>query len=196
MVSKDWTYEEAKAEHQRAISDDASLERSPKSPLRQWGALQTLSWPDVDLQARMLRVLGKGQKERLIPFGRPAQAALGAWLEVWEDVRAQAAAAHGDEEPLLLNYRGSRLSDRSVRRIIDRYVADAAVAGGVHPHTLRHTFATHLLEQGADLRSIQELLGHASLGTTQKYTHLDVNRLLEVYRGSHPRARHRKDSKQ
>ena len=175
--------------------DRAVLEILYASGLRV-SELVGIDWPDVDLQARMLRVLGKGQKERLIPFGRPAQAALGAWLEVWEDVRAQAAAAEEDEEPLLLNYRGSRLSDRSVRRIIDRYVAEAAVAGGVHPHTLRHTFATHLLEQGADLRSIQELLGHASLGTTQKYTHLDVNRLLEVYRGSHPRARHRKDSKQ
>ena len=95
---------------------------------------------------------------------------------------------------MLLNYRGGRLTDRSVRRILDRYVEESALAGGVHPHTLRHTFATHLLEQGADLRSIQELLGHASLGTTQKYTHLEVSRLQEVYRRSHPRARTSKEN--
>ena len=158
------------------------------------GELVALDWQDLDLGSRMLRVVGKGGKERLLPFGKPAQKTLGDWLEVWDDVRGAAGNGIEEVEPLLLNNRGSRLSDRSVRRIIDRYVQKAAVAGGVHPHTLRHTFATHLLEQGADLRSIQELLGHSSLGTTQKYTHLDVAHLLEVYRQNHPRARHRKDS--
>ena len=92
-------------------------------------------------------------------------------------------------EPVFLNRRGTRLTDRSVRRVIDRWVDVAAVARGVHPHTLRHTFATHLLEGGADLRAIQELLGHSSLSTTQKYTHLEVERLLAVYRDAHPRAK-------
>lgn len=144
-----------------------------------------LDWPDVDLSARVLRVMGKGSKERMVPFGRPAAEALRRWLEIWESVRD----AMDDGEPVFLNRNGTRLTDRSVRRVIDRWVDAAAVARGVHPHTLRHTFATHLLENGADLRAIQELLGHSSLSTTQKYTHLEVERLLAVYRDAHPRAR-------
>jgi integrase/recombinase XerC len=150
-----------------------------------------LDWPDVDLKARMVRVMGKGSKERMVPFGRPAAESLRSWLEVWEEVRA-AATRQGtgdDAAPVFLNTFGTRLTDRSVRRVIDRWVDVAAVARGVHPHTLRHTFATHLLENGADLRAIQELLGHSSLSTTQKYTHLEVERLLSVYRDAHPRAR-------
>jgi tyrosine recombinase XerC len=158
------------------------------------GELVGIDWQDIDLGARLVRVLGKGSKERLVPFGRPAQKVLGEWLEVWEDIRTGSADATATDEPVLLNYRGGRLTDRSVRRILDRYVEEASVAGGVHPHTLRHTFATHLLEHGADLRSIQELLGHASLATTQKYTHLEVSRLQEVYRASHPRARAPKEN--
>ena len=149
------------------------------------------------LPARVVRVLGKGGKERMVPFGRPAATALRQWLEDWEAVRAALPESGADasgpagvrDEPVFLNHRGGRLSDRSVRRIIDRWIDQTALARGVHPHTLRHTFATHLLEGGADLRSIQELLGHASLSTTQKYTHVDVERLLAVYRGAHPRAR-------
>ena len=144
-----------------------------------------LNWPDVDLPARMVRVMGKGSKERMVPFGRPAAEALRGWLGVWETLRKH----QDDGQPVFLNHQGTRLTDRSVRRVIDRWVDAAAVARGVHPHTLRHTFATHLLEGGADLRAIQELLGHSSLSTTQKYTHLEVERLLAVYRGSHPRAR-------
>ncbi|HSS77014.1 MAG TPA: tyrosine recombinase XerC [Thermoanaerobaculia bacterium] len=144
-----------------------------------------LDWRDVDLPARVVRVMGKGSKERMVPFGRPAAEAMRRWLDVWEGVRKP-----GDEdEPVFLNASGTRLTDRSVRRVIDRWVDAAAVARGVHPHTLRHTFATHLLENGADLRAIQELLGHSSLSTTQKYTHLEVDRLLSVYRDAHPRAR-------
>jgi len=144
-----------------------------------------LDWRDVDLPARVVRVMGKGSKERMVPFGRPAAEAMRRWLDVWEGVRKP-----GDlDEPVFLNAAGGRLTDRSVRRVIDRWVDAAAVARGVHPHTLRHTFATHLLENGADLRAIQELLGHSSLSTTQKYTHLEVDRLLSVYRDAHPRAR-------
>jgi integrase/recombinase XerC len=144
-----------------------------------------LDWTDVDLPGRVVRVMGKGSKERMVPFGRPAAESLRRWLEVWETVRAPGE----DEAPVFLNHQGGRLTDRSVRRVIDKWVDAAAVARGVHPHTLRHTFATHLLEGGADLRAIQELLGHSSLSTTQRYTHLEVDRLLAVYRGAHPRAR-------
>jgi integrase/recombinase XerC len=147
-----------------------------------------LDWRDVDLPARVVRVMGKGSKERMVPFGRPAAEAMRRWLDVWESVRA-ARKTVDDDEPVFLNAFGTRLTDRSVRRVIDRWVDAAAVARGVHPHTLRHTFATHLLENGADLRAIQELLGHSSLSTTQKYTHLEVDRLLSVYRDAHPRAR-------
>jgi integrase/recombinase XerC len=169
-----------------ALRDRAILELLYAAGLRV-SELVGLDWRAIDLSARVLRVVGKGRKERMVPFGRPAADALRAWLEVWEAVRAGKGGE--DDEPVFLNNLGGRLTDRSVRRVIDRWVEQAAVARGVHPHTLRHTFATHLLENGADLRAIQELLGHSSLSTTQKYTHLEVDRLLTVYRGAHPRAR-------
>lgn len=150
--------------------------------------LTQLDWHDVELEARTLRVMGKGGKERMVPFGEPAARALDRWLESWEQIRSGTRAS---DEPVFLNYRGGRLGARSVRRIIDRYVDKAALASGVHPHTLRHTFATHLLESGADLRTIQELLGHSSLSTTQRYTHVEIDRLLKTYRETHPRARSR-----
>jgi integrase/recombinase XerC len=166
------------------LRDRAILELLYAAGLRV-SELVGLDWPDVDLSARMVRVMGKGSKERMVPFGRPAAEALRQWLETWEAVRG----SRDDGQPVFLNHQGTRLTDRSVRRVIDRWVDAAAVARGVHPHTLRHTFATHLLEGGADLRAIQELLGHSSLSTTQKYTHLEVDRLLAVYRDAHPRAR-------
>jgi integrase/recombinase XerC len=130
--------------------------------------------------------MGKGGKERMVPFGAPAAEALEAWLAAWD---GRAGTDWDVDRPVFLNHRGGRLSARSVRRVIDRYVAESRLAPGVHPHTLRHTFATHLLEGWADLRAIQELLGHASLATTQRYTHLEIERLLHVYREAHPRAR-------
>ncbi len=154
--------------------------------------LVSLDWGDLDLPARTLRVVGKGGKERMVPFGQPAAEALRSWLSEWDSIRARDGAQADDEtlsDPVFLNFKGGRLTDRSVRRIIDRAVDESALSLGVHPHALRHTFATHLLEGGADLRAIQELLGHASLSTTQRYTHLDIDRLLHVYRESHPAAR-------
>jgi len=170
-----------------ARRDSALLELLYAAGLRV-GELVGLDWASIDLPARVLRVLGKGGKERMVPFGRPAAAALRRWLDDWEAVRRPQGGGAG-AEPVFLNHRGGRLSDRSVRRILDHWIEQTALARGVHPHTLRHTFATHLLEGGADLRAIQELLGHASLSTTQRYTHVEVERLLAVYRGAHPRAR-------
>lgn len=155
------------------------------------GELVSLDLSSVDLGSRVLRVVGKGSKERMVPFGRAARQAIELWLSHWEELRSLAdGTADGSvDEPLFLNHRGGRLTDRSVRRILNQAVDGAALARGVHPHALRHTFATHLLEAGADLRTIQELLGHSSLSTTQRYTHVDVDRLLGVYRESHPKAR-------
>ncbi len=152
------------------------------------GELVSLDWPDVDLEARVLRVMGKGGKERMVPFGRPAAEALKAWLADSESLIAERPAPRS-REPVFLSKTGRRLSDRAVRRIVDRRSAAAGVPAGVHPHTLRHTFATHLLEEGADLRTIQELLGHSSLATTQRYTHVEIERMLRIYRESHPRAK-------
>ncbi|MBZ0110865.1 MAG: tyrosine recombinase XerC [Thermoanaerobaculia bacterium] len=166
--------------------DNAILELLYATGLRV-GELVSLEWTDIDLNSRVLRVVGKGNKERMVPFGEPAQLSLRRWFQSWDSLRGEATDA--TREPVFLNYRGGRLSARSVRRIVDRHVEGAALAAGVHPHTLRHSFATHLLEAGADLRTIQEMLGHSSLSTTQRYTHVDVDRLLNVYRDSHPRAR-------
>jgi integrase/recombinase XerC len=136
---------------------------------------------EVDLDGRLLRVLGKGRKERVVPFGTPARAALEAYL----DKRSE---QHPRIDALFLNTRGGRLTDRSVRNIVAARVRAVALARRVSPHSLRHSFATHLLERGADLRAIQELLGHTSLSTTQRYTHVNARQLLEIYRRSHPRA--------
>jgi integrase/recombinase XerC len=135
---------------------------------------------DIELRARLVKVRGKGAKERIVPFGSKAEEAIRTWL--------RDRHAPPDTNALFVNYRGARITPRSVRRLFDRYVRAAALRAGVSPHTLRHSFATHLLNAGADLRGIQELLGHASLSTTQKYTHLNDWELLKVYKKSHPRA--------
>jgi integrase/recombinase XerC len=141
-----------------------------------------LDTADLDLDGRSVRVLGKGRKERIVLFGGRAQQALGEWL-------ARRKGLVPRDDALFLNARGGRLSDRSVRKIVEARVKAVALARRCSPHTLRHSFATHLLSRGADLRAIQELLGHASLSTTQRYTHVDTRHLLEVYRKAHPRAR-------
>jgi integrase/recombinase XerC len=170
-----------------ALRDRAMLELLYATGLRV-GELVSLDWSDLDLDEGTLRVVGKGNKERMVPFGQTARRALLDWMAEWDEVRRRASTVR-DGEPLFLNFRGGRLTDRSVRRILDACVEAAAVQTGVHPHALRHSFATHLLENGADLRMIQELLGHSSLATTQRYTHLEIDRLMSVYRDSHPRAK-------
>jgi integrase/recombinase XerC/integrase/recombinase XerD len=131
-----------------------------------------------------LRVRGKGGRTRLVPMGEPAQRALERYLQVGRP----ALVAERSERALFLSRRGRRLSPSDVRRRLDRWVREAALAGHVSPHTLRHSFATHLLEGGADLRSIQELLGHSSVSTTQVYTRVEPGRLRSEYARSHPRA--------
>ncbi len=140
-----------------------------------------LDLADVDLAARMIRVLGKGRKERVVLFGARAQAALRAYLPA-------RARARPRSEALFVNARGGRLTDRSVRGHVARRVKALALTQRTSPHTLRHSFATHLLARGADLRAIQELLGHVRLSTTQRYTHVDTHQILSIYRKTHPRA--------
>jgi len=149
-----------------------------------------LDLEDVDFSSRLLRVLGKGNKERIAPFGEEAGEALSVYLPVREERRRGPArdAAVDDGEPLFVNARGGRLTTRSMARLLKTRLRAAGLPAEISPHALRHSFATHLLEAGADLRAIQELLGHASLSTTQKYTHLDAARLREVYRRAHPKA--------
>jgi len=141
-----------------------------------------LDLTEVDRSGRMIRVLGKGRKERIVPYGKRAAEALDAYLPV-------RATGRPSSDAVFLNARGGRLTDRSVRALVAQRVRAVALARRVSPHTMRHSFATHLLQRGADLRSIQELLGHARLATTQRYTHVDTRYLLEIYSKAHPRAK-------
>jgi integrase/recombinase XerC len=169
-----------------ALRDRAFLELLYASGLRV-SELTGLDVAHVDLAERLVRVLGKRRKERIVPFGSSAAEALRRYLDAGRP--GLASRSRGGRGALFLNARGGRLSTRSVARRIARWVLVAGLPRHVHPHVLRHSFATHLLGNGADLRGIQELLGHASLSTTQRYTHLDWKRLAEVYDRSHPRAR-------
>jgi integrase/recombinase XerC len=180
--------------------DRAILELFYASGLR-LSELVAVDLEDLNLGGRMVRVIGKGRKERLLPFNQSAADAIRAWMKdraAMLTARQPARAAKSSRpsrshvrkpsDPLFINYRGTRLTDRSVDRLLRKYVAQCSTRMGISPHALRHSFATHLLQRGADLRAIQELLGHAALSTTQRYTHVNASQLIEVYRKSHPRA--------
>jgi integrase/recombinase XerC len=187
--------------------DRAILELFYASGLR-LSEVAGLDLDNVDVGSKRVRVLGKGSKERLVPFNGSTQRALREYLKdraaiveqagqvgragrPGPDTRMRGARSHArTRDPLFVNYRGTRLTTRSIDRIVRKYVAASGTRAGISPHALRHSFATHLLQRGADLRVIQELLGHANLSTTQRYTHVNAAQLLEVYRKAHPRARH------
>jgi integrase/recombinase XerC len=144
-----------------------------------------LNWCDIDSSLALVRVRGKGRKERVVPIGQKALTALADYRAVVGQLCRRAPA---DADAVFLNTRGTRLTARSVARLVDAYTLASGLAAKVSPHALRHSFATHLLGAGADLRAIQELLGHASLSTTQKYTHVHLDHLTAVYDKAHPRA--------
>src|SRR5918999_998726 len=144
-----------------------------------------LNWADVDFQLEIVRVVGKGSKERIVPFGAMAKEAL---KDYGTEQRKKWNLPCKGQAPVFLNNRGERITTRSVARIVEKHLRQAGIAVKMGPHGLRHTFATHLLNSGADLRVIQEMLGHASLSTTQRYTHLNLDQLTAVYDKAHPRA--------
>ncbi len=176
---------EARAGHDdfEALRDLAMLELFYSSGLR-LSELQGLSLNDLDLLADQVKVLGKGRKERILPIGSRAATAMRRYLGVREEIAGKQGA---ERRALFLGRRGKRLTPRTVQRRVHRMLDEAGV-DGLKTHSLRHTFATHMLDAGADLRAVQELLGHASLATTQIYTHTSVERLKRVYRQAHPRA--------
>jgi integrase/recombinase XerC len=175
-----------------ARRDRAILELFYASGLR-LSEVAGLGIDDVNLSAQMVRALGKGGKQRLVPFNTSTATAIRTYLPDREQLVREHPAKGGrhdrrHSDPLFVNYRGTRLTVRSIDRLVRRYAAASGVRPGVSPHALRHSFATHLLQRGADLRAIQELLGHARLSTTQRYTHVNAAQLVEVYKKSHPRA--------
>jgi integrase/recombinase XerC len=173
---------DAPGENDRAGWRDRAMAETLYSSGLRISELVALNWSDLDLEMGMVRVRhGKGNKERVVPIGEPALAALAQW-------RRHLPAENGPHGPIFTNLRGARITTRSIELIVARLLARSGVPNRITPHGLRHSFATHLLDHGADLRSIQEMLGHASLTTTQRYTHVSVNRLKEVYARAHPRA--------
>ena len=172
-----------KSERILDLRDKALLELLYATGIRV-GELVGTNLDDVNFAERLIIIRGKGKKERLLPFGKKAEESLRAYIPK----RSLINKGRIEEMPLFLNFRGKRLSARSVERIVDKYLRRAALRRRISPHSLRHSFASHLLSRGADLRVIQELLGHESLATTQKYTHIDLKQLLDVYRKSHPRS--------
>jgi integrase/recombinase XerC len=151
-----------------------------------------LTLSDMDLHGRFARVMGKGSKERIVPYGEPAADRISSYLPVRRELCVKNKSGTPTNR-LFVNHRGTPLTTRSVRRIIAKYIRLAALKSRISPHSLRHSFATHLLNAGADLRSIQELLGHSSLSTTQKYTQIGIEELMETYRHAHPHA-YKKDT--
>ena len=150
--------------------------------------LTGLDLEDIEPKERILRVRGKGNKERIVPYGVKAQEALGKYWPLRGELLSRRGESSSLENAVFLNYAGRRLTQRSVGRIVKKYVRLVNVNWDLHPHSLRHAFATHLLADGADLRAIQELLGHQSLSTTQKYTHASIRQLMETYDKAHPHA--------
>jgi integrase/recombinase XerC len=150
--------------------------------------LTGLNLSDIDFKERLIRVIGKGNKERIVPIGKKALHVVERYIEQTESVRKKIVNAGKQRStPLFLNKNGGRLTSRSVSTIVKGFVREYNLVNNFTPHSIRHTFATHLLDSGADLRSVQELLGHASLSTTQKYTHVSLDKLMEVYDRAHPR---------
>ncbi len=164
-----------------AARDKAILELLYSSGLRV-SELTGLNMDDINVRECMIKIRGKGKKERIVPVGSKAIDAIKSYL-------IERVLRKSKNRALFLNRLGSRLTDRGVRRIVDKYAKSVSIKGKIGPHIIRHSFASHLLQGGADLRVIQELLGHASLSTTQKYTHLDIMHLMEVYDKSHPFAK-------
>jgi integrase/recombinase XerC len=150
--------------------------------------LEALNISSIDFDKHLVRVIGKGNRERIVPIGKVALDAVRDYLEGIQTLRKKGVDVSADA-PLFINSRGGRLSARSIGRIIKRYAIESGLSSDISPHSMRHTFATHLLDGGADLRSVQEMLGHSSLSTTQQYTHVSLDRLMEVYDKAHPRSK-------
>ncbi|MBS1789932.1 MAG: tyrosine recombinase XerC [Acidobacteria bacterium] len=167
--------------------DRAMLELLYASGLRV-SEMVGLNLTDIDFTNQTVRVKGKGRKERIVPFGSHALTALQDYLGVRGELLIEADPENADPATLFFNYQGTRITTRSVGRMVDKYVKMCAEIQHISPHSLRHSFATHLLDAGADLRAIQEMLGHVRLSTTQKYTHVSTDKLMEVYDRAHPKA--------